>query len=163
MKFLAGLQISPCCGAKMLSLHLRLYIPACLSSLMASSCNEGSTWKLSIYSMMLECSLLQYCINFASTYSCFSFSFLHSIFHALRLISLSLPVHQFYASWSGPGSWQFVQTKLSLLSIPLLKSKISPIFPTFSSATSWASQWSQNIFQFQLSIAVNLIDVSQSQ
>lgn len=93
MKFLAGLQSSPCCGAKMLSLHLRLYIPACPSSQMASSCTKGRTWKLSIYRTMLECSLLQYSISFASTYSCLSFSFLHGIFHALSLTSLSLPVH----------------------------------------------------------------------
>lgn len=40
----------------------------------------------------------------------------------------------------------------SLLSRPLLKSRISPIFPAFS---SWVSQQSQNIFfQFQQSITV---------
>lgn len=72
MKFLAGLQISPCCGARMLSLHLRLYIPACPSSQMASSCNKGNTWRLSIYRTMLECSFLQNCIIFASTYCCLS-------------------------------------------------------------------------------------------
>lgn len=88
----------------MLSLYLRLYILACPSSQMASSYIKGSTWNLAIYRMMLERSLLQYRISFASTCSCFSFSFLHDFLHALSLTSLSLPAHLSCASWSGPVS-----------------------------------------------------------
>jgi len=61
------------------------------------------TWP-SMANTMLECSLLQYSISFASTYSCFSFSRLQDFVHALSLTTLSLPVHLSYASWLGPVS-----------------------------------------------------------
>lgn len=142
--------------AVVLSLPLRLFIPACPSSQMASSCNKGTTWKLSIYGTVLECSLLQYCISFASAYSCLSlfsteFSMLWAWPPFLCLFINPMSLGQVLALGS------LYKPSDSLLSWPLLKYRISPIFPAFSFATSWASQQSQNIFfQFQLSIAVNL-------
>lgn len=80
------------------SLHLKLYIPACPSSQMASSCDKGSTWKnpfigkclnalcfrIAVYSIHN----IQYILSTPA-----SLSLLHSIFHALSLTSLPLPVH----------------------------------------------------------------------